>query len=91
MVAIVCPHCHKSESVIKHGLTQAGSARCRCKDCNRAFTLNGRPRTLTPEKEALVLRCLEERTSIRGICRTARVSPNTVYAILKKRPSNLPT
>ena len=90
MVAITCPHCHKSESVVKYGFTQAGSTRCRCKDCKRAFTLNPRPRTLTPEKEALVLRCLEERTSIRGVCRTAEVSPNTVYAILKKRPGNSP-
>ena len=88
MVAIACPHCHQTQPVVKHGCTKAGSPRCRCNACKRAFTLQPKSRALTPEKEALVLRCLEERTSIRGVCRTAKVSPNTVYALLKKRPSN---
>jgi transposase-like protein len=53
--------------------------------CNKTFALNPKSRAVTPEKEAAILRqLLEERTSIRGVCRTLKVSPNTVYAALKK-------
>ena len=86
MVTIPCPHCQKAESVIKHSATKAGTPRCFCKDCKRAFCINPKPRTLTSEKQALILRHLEERTAIRGICRALRCSPNTVYAVLKKDP-----
>jgi transposase-like protein len=53
--------------------------------CNKTFALNPKSRAVTREKEEAILRqLLEERTSIRGVCRTLKVSPNTVYAALKK-------
>jgi transposase len=83
-IIIACPHCHQSEPVIKHGTTSVGTPRCRCKECNKTFALRPKSRALTPEKEAMIERHLSERTAIRGICRALRVSPNTVYATLKK-------
>ena len=53
-------------------------------NCNKTFTLNPIVRNVTPQKEAAILRHLEERTTIRGICRALQVSPNTIYATLKK-------
>ena len=83
-ITIACPYCHESEPVIKHGVTAAGSHRLECKACDRTFTPTPVVRAVTPEKEALILRHLQERTSIRGICRAVKCSPNTVYAVLKK-------
>ncbi len=81
---IACPHCQQTEPVIRHGLNRSGTERCRCKDCKRAFTLRPRSRRLSSEKEQAVLRALQEKTPIIGICRTLQVSPKTVYALLKK-------
>lgn len=39
---------------------------------------------VTPEKTEAILRQLEERTTIRGICRALKCGPQTVYATLKK-------
>ena len=88
MIAIACPHCQQTKPVIKHGVNRSGTTRCLCQNCKRAFTLNPKPKTLTPEKRDLILRCLEERTSIRGVCRTAKASPNTVYSVLEKKSQN---
>ena len=87
MIAIACPHCQQTKNVVKFGATEAGTKRARCKDCNKTFALNPICRAITPEKEAAILRQLEERITIRGICRALKVSPNTIYATLKKSRS----
>lgn len=79
-----CPHCQKAEPVVKAGFTSGGSQRAKCKDCNKTFALNPKSNAVTPEKEAAILRHLEERTTIRGICRALKCGPQTVYAALKK-------
>lgn len=83
-VTISCPHCHKSEPVVKHGVTDSGTPRCRCKECGKTFAVNPKSKAVTAEKEELILRHLNERTTIRGICRTLKVGPGTIYATLKK-------
>ena len=85
MVALACPHCGQTKPVNRHGTNPSGSSRCFCRACKRAFTLNPKPTTLTDEKRALIERHLQERTSIRGICRAVGCSPNTVYAVLQKK------
>ena len=87
-ISIPCPFCQQAEPVVKFGLTGAGSQRFQCKDCRKTFTPAPVVRAVTPEKEALILAHLQERTSIRGICRVLSCSPNTVYATLKKDRSN---
>ena len=86
MVAIACPHCGKTERVIKFGLNRSGTHRCRCKaeGCGRTFTLNPRIQALTPEKEALILGALQERVSQRGIARSLKVGRQTIRAVRKK-------
>jgi transposase len=83
-ISIPCPYCQQAEPVIKHGVTAAGSQRFQCKACDKTFTPAPIVRAVTPEKEEQILRHLQERTSIRGICRVLECSPNTVYATLKK-------
>ena len=82
---VACPYCHQADPVIRHGTTEAGTMRCRCKDCRRTFAYRPKSRAVTPDKEEAILRQLNERTSIRGVCRALKVSPNTVYATLKKK------
>ena len=80
---ICCRHC-ESAALVKNGNTRAQSPRAKCKDCGKTFAIEPKSRAVTPEKEALIERLLEERTTIRGICRAAECGPQTVYATLKK-------
>jgi gamma-glutamyl-gamma-aminobutyrate hydrolase PuuD len=52
--------------------------------CRRAFVPQPKSRALSQEKEAMIGRALLEKTPLIGICRTFKVSPNTVYKLLKK-------
>jgi transposase len=82
--AISCPHCQKPDHIYKHGTTKYGTKRARCITCKKTFAINPKSNKITPEKEALILRHLEESTSIRGVCRVAQCTCGTVYKILKK-------
>ncbi len=62
-----------------------GALNMYCNVCRRAWVTSPKSRSLTPEKEAMILNVLAEKTPLIGICRTLKVSPNTVYALLKKR------
>jgi transposase-like protein len=81
---IVCPHCHKTEPVIRHGTNRGGTARCRCKDCNKTFTPVPSPRKTSPQREAQVLTALSERLSISAVARMFCMSRQTIYDLLKK-------
>jgi transposase-like protein len=81
---VKCPHCQQAEPVIKVGFTDCGTQRAKCKDCNKTFAIHPKSRAVTPEKEEAILRQLEERTTIRGICRAVQCGPQTIYATLKK-------
>jgi transposase-like protein len=81
---VACPHCQQTEPVVKYGTTKAGTQRAKCNACHKTFALTPKSRAVTPEKEAAILRQLEERTSIRGICRALKCSCQTVYRTLKK-------
>ncbi len=85
MVAIACPLCQKPDAVIKHGTNRGGTARLRCKACQKTFTPAPNPRQLSPEKEQLIVNALAERTSQYGIARTFGVSRVTVRKVRKKR------
>ena len=83
-IHVTCPHCQQAEHVAKHGATEAGTIRAKCKTCKKTFAINPKSNKVTPEKEAAILRLLEERITIRGICRAIKCGPQTVYATLKK-------
>jgi len=79
-----CPHCGEKTRLRRHGRTRQGSERLYCVVCCRAFTPQPKSRSLSEEKAAMIGRALLEKTPLIGICRTFKVSPNTVYALLKK-------
>lgn len=79
-----CPHCGESERVRRHGRTRRGSERLYCNVCRRAFTPSPKSRSLSEEKKTHILNALAEKMPLIAICRTFKVSPNTVYALLKK-------
>lgn len=81
---ISCPHCGLAEPVVKYGTTEAGTQRAKCNACNKTFGINPKSRAVTAEKEAAILKHLEERTSIGGICRALQCTSKTVYTVLKK-------
>ena len=83
-LTIACPHCTKTEGVIYHGYNRSGTERCLCHLCKRTFTLLPKSRKLSEEKESLIREALKEKTPYIAICRMLKVSPKTVYAVLKK-------
>lgn len=83
MIALPCPDC-QSTAVIRYGRNDSKSERCRCKSCRRIFTPKPNSRSLSPEKEAAILRALAQRISQVSIALTFKVSRDTVRAIRKK-------
>jgi transposase-like protein len=84
VVAILCPFGQQAGPVIRHGTNRNGTARCRCKDCEKTFTPAPKPRKLTAEKEQRIVNARAERTSRHGIARTLGVSRVTVRKARKK-------
>ena len=87
MIAVPCPHCQDTASVVRFGTNRSGTARCLCKVCGRTFTPKPRSLAVTPEKEAAIERALAERISQRGIARLLGVSRDTIRKVRKKAPS----
>ena len=81
-----CPHCQQSARVVRRGFNRCGTQRLLCRDCGKTWTPEGKSRTLSAEKEALIDKALGERLSQRAIARTLGVSRDTVRAVLKKSP-----
>ncbi len=90
----LCPHCEKPDSVVRHGTTTGGTARCRCRACNKTFSPQPKSRRLTPEKRESIERALAERLSQRAIARCYRVSFQTIREVARDAQKNngtLPT
>lgn len=81
--SIACPHCGKSEPVVKHGVHRNQTARCYCKECGKTFTPKPRSRRVTSDKEQAIRDALAERLSIDAIARLLHCSKSTIYAVLR--------
>jgi len=81
MVTVSCPHCSNHKSVIGFGYNRSGTARCRCLDCKRCFTLSPRSRVTSPEKRAAIERALAERIPQTGIARMLKVGRDTIRKV----------
>lgn len=84
-VDVRCPDC-QSENVIRHGYHPRGTQRFRCRACGRAFIRPEESRL--PHQEAFkeqVLAAYQERSSMRGIARTFKISRNTLVKWLKEK------
>ncbi|MDX1931071.1 MAG: helix-turn-helix domain-containing protein [Capsulimonadales bacterium] len=79
-----CPFCQQIQPVVYWGTNESKTRRFRCKDCNKTFTLDPIAKHISPEKEALIARLLQERLSVEAIARATRCAKRTVYNVLKK-------
>lgn len=68
-----CPQCG-SLCYKRNGRTHSGNQNHRCKDCGRQFVLSAANRLISDADRALIKRLLNERLSLRGICRAVGVS-----------------
>ncbi len=84
MIAISCPVCLDTASIIRRGFNRCGTQRLFCKVCQKRFTPHPVSRTLSEEKQELIENALAERVSQRGIARTFKVSRDTIRALRKK-------
>ncbi len=75
-LVVVCPDC-QSENVIRHGRTQTGYQRYRCKRCQGTFS-HAPERGHTPQFKQQVLAAYQERASMRGIQPVFKISRNTL-------------
>lgn len=68
-----CPQCG-SRCYKRNGRIHTGKQNHRCKDCGRQFVLSAQNRRIGDTERALIKRLLNERVSLRGICRAVQVS-----------------
>ena len=86
--ALLCPHCHRPDAVVKHGTNRGGTARCRCKDCGKTFTPQPNPRQTSEATKAAIERALAERLSQRAIARLLKVSDQTIRTVAQEAQKN---
>jgi transposase-like protein len=83
MITIGCRKCG-SPHLRKNGHTKAGAQKYYCRVCGCYGTLVTQD-AQRAERDALVIRLAQERVSQRAMARIARISRNTVIAIVKKK------
>ena len=82
---VLCPHCRQPKDVLRFGTHRGGNPRYRCRACNKTFCLSPGSTAHPPEFREMVLRAYQERSSMRGICRTFGISRSTLYAWLGEK------
>jgi insertion element IS1 protein InsB len=76
-----CPQCGSTHHK-KNGHIHNGKQNHRCKACGRQFVLEFEQRRISGEHRALIERLLQERLSLRGICRAVGVGMKWLMAFL---------
>ena len=79
-----CPHCQRTESVVRFGFTEGGRQRLRCQECRKTWSPEAKSGTLSAEKEALIVKALGERLSQRAVAGALSTGRDTVRKVLKK-------
>lgn len=89
-ITIHCQYCGSKE-LKRNGHAPNGKQKYSCKACKRQSRENPTPHAYPEERREEILRAYEERSSLRGIERTFKVSRGTVIEWIKKRqqPSQL--
>ncbi len=79
---LCCPKC-KSDNLSKNGKSSNGKQKFYCKTCKSYGVLNSSRRS-NEEKEE-ILNAYKERSSLRGLQRIYKVSPNSIIRWIKKK------
>jgi transposase-like protein len=84
VISLTCPHCG-SPDIVKNGHAPNGKQKYRCRACQRQSREKPTPHVTPEERREEILRAYQERSSLRGLARTFKVSHNTVAAWIKKK------
>ncbi len=79
-----CPICGKTRNQIKVGKNRSGTQRCKCKECNKSYTINHQKREYSEETKELALRIYYSGVSGRGVGKILKISKANVYNRIKK-------
>ena len=83
-VQLECPYC-QSEDLVKHGHSESGLQRYRCKDCRRSFQWEYLyPACVPGVKEQIITQTLNSR-GVNDVSRNLGISKPTVIAELKRQ------
>ena len=83
IITVHCRHCG-SEDVVRNGRALNGKQKYRCRACKKQSREDPTPNAYPEERREEILRAYEERSSLRGIERTFRVSRASVISWIKK-------
>jgi insertion element IS1 protein InsB len=86
---VLCPSCG-SEDIVKHGQSQAGRQRYKCRNpaCSRCTFIRAyRYRGYLPEVKQQIAEMALNGSGIRDTARVLKISPTTVIENLKKKPA----
>jgi len=87
---VICPSC-SSEDLVKHGQSDEGKQRYRCRnvDCSRCtFIRHYAYRGYLPEVKQQIADMAVNGSGIRDPARVLKISPTTVIETLKKSPGS---
>jgi transposase-like protein len=84
VITITCTHCG-SPDIVKNGHAPNRKQKYRCRACGRQSRDTPTPHVTPEERREEILRAYQERSSLRGLERTFKVSRNTVTAWIKKK------
>ena len=84
---MTCQYCGL-EKLVRNGHSSNGKQRYKCRSCNRQSRDNPQENGYSQERREEILRAYQERSSLRGLERTFKVSRNTVTAWLLKKGAN---
>jgi len=88
-ITIHCPHC-ASDALVRNGRAPNGKQKYLCRACHRQSREDPTPHAYSDERREEILRAYKEQSSLRGLERTFRVSPNSVITWIKKKRLSLP-
>jgi insertion element IS1 protein InsB len=83
-----CPRCD-SANICNNGKKPSGKQNHLCKDCGRQFVENPQNKVITAQQRADIYQAFQERISLRGICRTFKVSMNWLLWYLRSLGNSL--
>jgi transposase-like protein len=84
-----CPNCASIENQVNHGRNRSGTQRCKCKACNKMYTLEPKTKAYTQEVRDRAIKTYYTGVSGRQIGVLFGMSKANVYNWIKKNGSNM--
>lgn len=84
-----CPNCGSIENQVKHGYNRSGTQRCKCKECNKMYTLDPKTKAYSEEVRQSAIKTYYSGVSGRGVGKLLGMSKANVYNWIKKTVRDL--